>query len=581
MDAPQVASHFLELLESSELLSAQQLRTAVGKYDLVAAPTAEEAALRLVSAGLLTRFQGQRLLAGRARGFYYDRYKLLDVLGHGGMSCVYRAEDTQTGGQVALKVLAERYKHDAGMITRLKLEALVGRKLRHPHVLHTLGIGEAAGVLYIVMEHFEAIELQELIDNSGPLPVAHACDVILQAAIGLHAAHRTGIVHRDVKPANLMIDRAGDVKVLDFGLSLLGPDVADEEFSLAMIFGHECLGTAYYMPPEQSRDSNSVDARADIYGLGCTMYHALAGRVPFPVVKGTDIASVPQVIAAHRERPLPPLKEFVPELPREVARVVDRMTAKNPDDRFATAADVARALEPFAVRRPIDVDVRKILSRRIRKARQRLTASQTGSSQSAVTRLGSQSGSSVIGSGLQRSASRIDTAVSHDTRPEHKSAIRPGGPAAATASPSSAAHDALQTEMAAAAGPVSRPGFLLQADGAPPICLDKGRIVIGRDADCDVVLAAGQVSGKHCELRHEDGRWHVVDLGSKNGVLVNGKFVKNAPLRTGDRLSIAHYVLFQFQGGESAKSGRTWYWIAGIALLLAAAAALAWLLDLL
>jgi len=580
MDAPQVASHFLELLESSGLLSAQQLRTAVGKYDLVSAPTAEEAALRLVSAGLLTKFQAQRLLAGRTRGFHYNHYKLHDVLGHGGMSCVYRAEDTRTGGQVALKVLAERYKHDAGMITRLKLEALVGRKLRHPHVLHTLEIGEAAGVLYIVMELFEAIELQELIDNSGPLPVAHACDVTRQAAIGLHAAHRTGIVHRDVKPANLMIDRAGFVKVLDFGLSLLGPDVADEEFSLAMIFGHECLGTAYYMPPEQSRDSNSVDARADIYGLGCTMYHALAGRVPFPVANGTAIASVPQVIAAHRERPLPPLKEFVPELPNEVARIVDRMTAKNRDDRFATAADVAKALEPFSEGRPIDVDVRKILSRRIRKARQRLTASQTGSSQSAVTRMGSQSGSSVNGSGLQRSASRIDTAVSHDTRPEHKSAIRPGG-SAATASPSSVADDALRNEQATAAGPVNRPAFLLQADGAPPICLDKGRIVIGRDADCDVVLSAGQVSGKHCELRHEDGRWQVVDLGSKNGVLVNGKLVKNAPLRTGDRLSIAHYVLFQFQSGEPAKSDRSWLWIAGAALLLAAAGTLAWVLDLL
>jgi eukaryotic-like serine/threonine-protein kinase len=581
MDAPQVASHFLELLEHSELLSPQQLRTAVGKYDLESAQSAREAAVTLMSSGLLTRFQVRRLLAGRARGFYYDRFKLLDVLGHGGMSCVYRAEDTQSGSQVALKVLAERYKHDAGMITRLKLEALVGRKLRHPHVLHTLGIGEAAGVLYIVMEHFEAIELQELIDNSGPLPVAHACDVIRQAAEGLHAAHRTGIVHRDVKPANLMIDRGGFVKVLDFGLSLLGPDVADEEFSLAMIFGHECLGTAYYMPPEQSRDSNAVDARADIYGLGCTLYHALAGRVPFPVVKGTEIATVPQVIAAHRERPLPPLQEFVPHLPDQLALVVDRMTAKDPKDRFATAADVAAALEPFADQRPIDVDVRKILSRRIRKARRRLSASQTGRSQSAITRMGSQQGSSVVGSGLQRSGSRIETAVSHDTRPEHGSAVRAGKSSVVMASPSSVAGDALQSELAAAAGPISRPAFLLAPDGAPPICLDRQRIVIGRDADCDIVLAVAQISGKHCELRCDEGRWSVNDLGSKNGVQVNGKSVKSAALRSGDRLSIAHYEHFRFQSGDAAAPSKTWFWIAGVGLLLAAAAAIAWAFNLL
>jgi hypothetical protein len=294
-------------------------------------------------------------------------------------------------------------------------------------------------------------------------------------------------------------------------------------------------------------------------------------------VKGTEIDTVPKVIAAHRERSFPPLQELVPDLPDAAARIVARMTAKDPDERFSTAAAVAAALEPFADRRPIDVDVRKILSRRIRKARQRLTASQTGRSQSAITRMGSQHGSSVVGSGLQRSASRIDTAVSQDTRPEHGSAIR-GTSTAAIASPSSVAHDALQGELAAAAGPVSRPAYLLPAHGTSRICLDKGRVVIGRDADCDVVLSVGKISGKHCELRFEDGCWRMTDLGSKNGVQVNGKGVQDAVLRSGDRLSIAHYEHFQFQC-EDASPGKFRAWMAALATLLAAAVAALWLLG--
>jgi hypothetical protein len=286
------------------------------------------------------------------------------------------------------------------------------------------------------------------------------------------------------------------------------------------------------------------------------------------------------VIAAHRERPLPPLQEIVLDLPDAVTRIVDRMTAKDPGDRFATAAEVAAALEPFAHGRPVDVDVRKILSRRISKARRRLTASQTGRSQSAITRTGSQHGSSSGVSGLQRSGSRIDTAVNQDTRPEHGSAIRAGSSSIVMASPSSAAHDALEGELTAAAGPVSRPAYLLPAHGASPISLDRGRIVIGRDADCDITLSVGKISGKHCELRHEDGRWRVIDLDSKNGVQVNGKPVKEAVLRSGDRLSIAHYEHFQFKSDESSRR-RIWPWIAGIVTLLAAAAAILWMLEVL
>ena len=559
MDASQqIADHFLELLENSKLLSSAQLRAVMGKYHLDAAESAVEAAAALVSAGVLTRFQAQRLLSGRARGFFYDQYKVLDVLGHGGMSCVYLAQDTQKNARCAVKVLSERYKHDAGMIARVKLEALVGRKLQHPHVLHTERIGEAAGVHYIVMEHFDAIELQELIDDSETLPVGQACDVICQAAEGLHAAHRAGIVHRDVKPGNIMIDRSGFAKILDFGLSLLGEDVADEEFSLAMIFGHECLGTAYYMPPEQSLDSHSVDARADIYGLGCTFYHALSGRVPFPIGSDPDIKTVAQVIAAHRDRSIPALKQFVPDLPDAIYQIVERMTAKSPDDRFTTAAEVVAALRPFATRQPIDVDLQKILSKRIKRARRRLTASQTGRSQSTITRLGSQSGSSTGSSALKRSAARADTAVNQETRPNHGTAGAASGTSDVLSSPSSAAREFLVGETDDGADTVAHPAYLVPSgsDAATPICLDKRRILIGRAPECDIVVNAGQVSSKHCELRFENDRWSVTDLGSKNGVQVNGKPVKNSLLRSGDTLTIAQIPPYRFQCDHPAGAKR-------------------------
>lgn len=576
MDAP-VATEFLALVEDSELLPAEQLRAAVETLQLDQCETGEDAAKRLVKAGLLTRFQAGRILNGRARGFYFDRYKILDALGFGGMSRVYLAEDANTGDRVALKVLAERYEHDAGMITRLKLEALVGMKVRHPNVLRTTHLGEAAGARYLVMENAAGVELAELIDNRGPVPFAQACDFIRQAALGLHAAHQADIVHRDVKPANLLIDREGCVKILDFGLALPGKESADEEFSLAMIFGHDCLGTAYYMPPEQSLNSNDVDARADVYGLGCTFFHALAGRVPFPLDDATRRGAISELLANQRNKPPPDVRRFAPDVPDEVVAILDRMLAKRREDRFPSAAAVAEALAPFARREPIDVDVQKILADRVARARRRLAASKT---QRSRPRGGSQTGAS----GLGRSGSRVDTEVnhSHDTHADgrlrsHFDTMQADSEDWVAALADAKATQEFRPALSQDQNPAVPLTLLIPAAGGQPISLAKPRIVIGRDEACDVVVSTGQVSGRHCELRFEDGQWRAVDLESKNGIRVNGKAVKNCVLRSGDRLMIAEYVRYRI-AYRDGRTSRTGLWLAALAGLAAAGAAGWWAL---
>lgn len=569
MTEPLVKTEFLDLLEQSRLLSPEDFKRAVEDLDLTSAITSAEAADRLRMAGVLTRFQAQRLLSGRARGFFYNEYKVLDVLGHGGMSCVFLVEHP-SGAKLALKVLSERYKNDPGMIARLKLEALVSRKVRHPNVMHTDRIANVAGVHYIVMEHISGIELQEYVDHYGKVPIDQGCDIIRQAALGLHAAHQAGIVHRDVKPANIMIDRSGFVKVLDFGLSYLGEDVAEEEFSLAMIFGHECLGTAFYIPPEQSLNSNAVDGRADVYSLGCALFHALAKRVPYRLGPKSRFKTVPEVIAAHREQPVPSIRKYAPEVPEKLAAVIKKMMAKDPNDRYATAADVAKALEPFSQTRPIEVDVKKILARRVTRARHRYSASQTSTSHSG-TRIGSSRG----GSSMRGEAARVDTAVRQDTQPMHAQAANRAGTDVAVSMDD---HIAERRQLQSAEVTPEHVALLIPTRKTPPYPLTSARVVVGRDESCDVVVPTNQVSGRHCELLYEGGTWRIVDLGSKNGLRVNGNRVTDCVLKNGDKITLARYVGFRFQqSGSDAAGAKTW-WILGGLLAAAAVAGILWVL---
>ena len=385
MNAPQVLNHFLKLLTDSRLLSSLQIRRAISTLGLTDRAAAAETAATFVGAGLITTYQAERLLAGRARGFFYGPYRVLDVLGAGGMGHVFLAIHTKTDQQVALKTLSEKVEHDAGFLARLRLEAQVGEKLQHPNIVATDQFGEAAGTCYLTMQYMRGIELQELIENCPETPVANdlsaasVCDFIMQAANGLHAAHECGIVHRDVKPQNFLIDQTGHLKLLDFGLAHLGAESTDDEFSLAMIFGHDRVGTPRYMSPEQYSDSNNVDRRTDIYSLGCTFYHALTGELPF-TASGNSISEVlSKIIVAHRTAQPRPIDDYGRPMPVGLAAVVDRMMAKRPEDRYQTAAQMAAALSPFARRQPLSTNVDDLIARRVARVRPLLASSGAGS----------------------------------------------------------------------------------------------------------------------------------------------------------------------------------------------------------
>ncbi len=366
MSAPATADAFLELVRKSQLIDPRRLQAAQDRLGLLRHRSAQGVARHMVKAGLLTSFQARRLLDGRHRGFFVKHYKVLEVIGAGGMGWLYLAEDTQKGEKVALKLLPTPPEDQRGVVARFEVEGRVGLKLQHPNIIRTLEVGRNGDVHYIVMEFVPGINLQEMIDLMGAIDPRHACDIACQTALGLQHAHEQGLVHRDIKPANLLIDREGTVRILDFGLAML--DREDYEFSLAMIFGQDCLGTADYAAPEQTRNSYEVGPAADIYSLGCTLYTMLTGRVPFP---GNTVS---EKMKAHQRLQPVSIRQLAPHVPEEVARVVRRMMAKDPKQRPQSAREVYRALIPFAKRKRTVFNYRAILKARVAEIHRRIAA---------------------------------------------------------------------------------------------------------------------------------------------------------------------------------------------------------------
>jgi serine/threonine protein kinase len=275
--------------------------------------------------------------------FALPGYKMLGVLGRGGMATVYKARQLGTKRFVAVKVIDRSLAGDEEIVARFRQEQALGVRLRHANLIAVYEAGRAAGRPYLIMELVEGDNLDELLDRSGPLPVAEACEVIRQAALGLRHLHEYGLVHRDVKPSNLMLTPAGEVKVLDLGVARhLHEPAAGERIT----WQGEFLGTLDYVAPEQCTDPHAVDIRADVYGLGCTLYKLLAGQAPFA---RPGYESVFQKMKAHVEAPVPPIQEPRPDVPEQLASALGRMLAKDREGRIASPADVVRAVQPFAV----------------------------------------------------------------------------------------------------------------------------------------------------------------------------------------------------------------------------------------
>jgi WD40 repeat protein len=268
----------------------------------------------------------------------HPRYRVLQALGAGGMGVVYKAEHRLMERPVALKVIHHHLLARPGAVERFRLEVKAAARLAHPHIVTAYDAEQEDDVHFLVMEYVEGATLDHLLQQEGPFAVGRACELVRQAALGLQHAFDQGMVHRDIKPANLMLSPEGQVKILDFGLARFAREASATE---ALTGSGVVVGTPDYMAPEQALDPRQADIRADIYSLGCTLYHLLAGSAPFP--EGAPL----QKLMNHQERPPRPLAELRDDLPAGLEAVLERMLAKDPARRWQTPAEVAGALAPF------------------------------------------------------------------------------------------------------------------------------------------------------------------------------------------------------------------------------------------
>jgi serine/threonine protein kinase len=266
-------------------------------------------------------------------GTLFDgRYKVVRKLGAGGMANVYLAEDQELGRRVAIKILNDRHANDEQFVERFRREAKNAAALSHPNIVSIYDRGEAEGTYYIAMEFLEGRSLKELIVQRGPAPVTVSVEYARQILSALRFAHRHGIVHRDIKPHNVLVDSEGRVKVTDFGIARAGVSEMTEAGSI--------VGTAQYLSPEQARGTD-VDQRSDLYSLGIVLYELLTGTLPFTGDTPVEIAmkhlsTVPEAPSARR-----------PEVPRDLDLIVTRALAKDPSDRYQSAEEMEADLERF------------------------------------------------------------------------------------------------------------------------------------------------------------------------------------------------------------------------------------------
>ena len=271
------------------------------------------------------------------KGRKVKRFKLIDELGEGAMGRVFLAEDTVLKRHVALKLLPAKHRDGRPnqRTERLVREARSAASLEHPNAVNIFEIDQSGGVHYIAMELVEGGNLEKLVEMSGPMEVERACQLIAEAAEALAHAHVRGIIHRDVKPANLLLTRSGRCKVCDFGLALFDEELDGEGRT-------KCVGTPYYIAPEVAQGHGAGSA-SDLYGLGCTLFFLLTGRPPFA---GTNAR---ELMKAHISQPLPDLRHWRQDVPERLCMAIEQACAKDPAKRFESAAHFAKVLRTFTI----------------------------------------------------------------------------------------------------------------------------------------------------------------------------------------------------------------------------------------
>ncbi|MFN4260606.1 MAG: serine/threonine protein kinase [Gemmataceae bacterium] len=331
----------LEPVQQTELTRALQTRFT----------DARSLAKELIQRGWLTPYQINQLFQGKGADLVLGQYILLERLGEGGMGQVFKARHVHMGRVVALKVIRKEHLDQPDAVRRFRREIQAAAQLFHPNVVMAYDASQVDNTHFFVMEYVEGIDLATLLKRLGPPPVGLACEYIRQAALGLQHAFERGMVHRDIKPHNLLVTcppetktwpvQGAVVKILDMGLARV--DLMDGPESVSALTKEgRVVGTPDYMAPEQAVNPHKTDIRADLYSMGCTFFQLLTNQVPFP--KGTTM----EKLLKHRLDPIPTVEKFRPEVPAGVSRIVSKLLAKKPEERYQTPGDLAAALQPWS-----------------------------------------------------------------------------------------------------------------------------------------------------------------------------------------------------------------------------------------
>jgi serine/threonine protein kinase len=361
MPAPSTALDLLSLVRQSGVVDEERLSTHLQRLQAAAPlPNEPEALARLlIDDGLLTGFHAEQLLQGRWRGFRLGKYQIVDRLGTGGMSSVFLGEHLLLRRRVAIKVLPTVLAADPWYVEQFYREAQAVAALDHPNIVRAHDVDREGELHYLVLEYVDGASLQTIISTNGPMEIHRAAHYARQAALGLSHLHKAGFVHRDIKPGNLLLSRQGTIKILDMGLAcfrqngrngLAAPGASPETQEPVAGVAPSChtdaakrtVGSGDYLAPEQILSSEEVDARADIYSLGATLYFLLTGKPPFP-----EAALDHHKLIWHLTRHPKPIRLFRPEVPAALAARVERMMAKNVHYRYPSALDVAKVLSPW------------------------------------------------------------------------------------------------------------------------------------------------------------------------------------------------------------------------------------------
>ena len=338
--------HFIGILRRSGLVEQTTLDDTLAdiESEADAEQLADPAFLadQLVHRYVLTAWQSRQLLRGRYKGFFLRQYKILGHLGSGGMSSVYLAEHVLMQRRVAVKVLPRKRLEKAIYLERFIREAQAIAALDHPNIIRAYDFDHEGDVHYIIMEYFPGENLQTIVDREKKIPLPRIVNILRQTADALSHAHAIGVVHRDVKPSNILVNHQGEVKVLDLGLALLDEQVY--EGRITHIPEDTILGTADYLAPEQALDSHKIDARADIYALGGVLYFCLTGHPPFPE------GSVPKRLLDHQQNEPPSVLIDRPDAPEDIVALCKKMMSKNPDHRQQSAKEVVHDFEDWLIR---------------------------------------------------------------------------------------------------------------------------------------------------------------------------------------------------------------------------------------